>query len=659
MLRARRHSTSETIPSPPKHEQNIRRVPSARRIGLNGVDSQDKPSTLSPFSHDGVGARNGISGSQERSSFNHNHLDLEDFGSQYEARSESAEYFRKTSGLSVMQKSSGSSSKQKKKRFPSLKKSIMPRGKHGNDGNLERPFATTRSVPEDDSTIGSPRAVALSPMTELKIDSKLVSRIKKKGKRTSAMRALKNKMLTRKGKPHGKRQSKEPDDDEDSGFVDYEGTLTTSSDEEGEADDHVSDMVNGIDISGSDVHSRRNFDDESSDYSRAYGESELDSMDFGLSSSPRKPVINSFGTVRNRANVIDAETRPQRRRRSSVDHSTSEHVKEMRSYTEEDDLHESIGDESTTRDGDAMTNSAQGTTPSLAGTERARMQSHLRRKLQEWNIPKTEWKLPKTEDHESIQSDDIDNLDPHAIAKRMRKLEEKDVELRERAEKIISGISKLRGQTQGKLNELSKKIRNVELRMDVFENVVSQKEKHMKQCYQNYKQDMSNEIRENVDRHLKRREVDYYTLIENIQQGMSQLSAPNLEGNSLVDAILHRGFSLVISGAGTIAHIVSLTIGLISYPVMLLFSLLGLKRSTDTNMSHSSSTKKESGKFSFSSNVGSGSARSRSGSSANARLRRQSSGSRRGATSPPREREMRARINSYDAVGGFDSDTSL
>mmetsp|Transcript_2872 Transcript_2872/g.6692 ORF Transcript_2872/g.6692 Transcript_2872/m.6692 type:complete len:124 (+) Transcript_2872:54-425(+) len=83
---------------------------------------------------------------------------------------------------------------------------------------------------------------------------------------------------------------------------------------------------------------------------------------------------------------------------------------------------------------------------------------------------------------------------------------------------------------------------------------------------------MTNDIREKVRKQLESREEDYYNLIERVQRSMTIISDHNSEGNGIIHAVMHRSIALVISGAGTIAHIISMLVGMLLAPFLYVLS---------------------------------------------------------------------------------------
>jgi len=205
--------------------------------------------------------------------------------------------------------------------------------------------------------------------------------------------------------------------------------------------------------------------------------------------------------------------------------------------------------------------------PEQGGGDPDDMQGFLRQKLLEWQIPKKEWKIPAPGDEDLKNKD----ADPETTAKRIKAIELACYKDEKRSQRLVSEIKKLREKTQRSIDDLKQAIQNMEGRLDMYEEVVGGKEKQMKEVYQNYKAQMHQDIREKVRKQLDHHETEYFNLMTTIQQRIKNVSNATISGGGFVDNALHRGFSLVIAGAGTIAHVVSMCVGFVLHPTTIFF----------------------------------------------------------------------------------------
>ncbi|GBG26086.1 Hypothetical Protein FCC1311_023062 [Hondaea fermentalgiana] len=206
----------------------------------------------------------------------------------------------------------------------------------------------------------------------------------------------------------------------------------------------------------------------------------------------------------------------------------------------------------------------------------------VRQKLIEWEIPQTAWKLPPTGHRAGAGSalahnglgdalyNDGEPPDPHTNERRVRQLVEENERLRELVSKRKLELERVHNSTRSKVDDLQVAIRNFERKLAFYDKNVNQKHAQINEHFTRFKSEMTDDIREKVRKQLESREEDYYSLIERVQKNIKYISENNRQGNGLVDglvnALMHRSFSLVLSGAGTIAHVISMLVGVVLAP---------------------------------------------------------------------------------------------
>ena len=124
--------------------------------------------------------------------------------------------------------------------------------------------------------------------------------------------------------------------------------------------------------------------------------------------------------------------------------------------------------------------------------------------------------------------------------------------------RLAKKLENLRKETAVLLKSLKEKLSELEVAVDVITSEVETKGERMDKAMTGYTSKMQSEIRETIQRQLLYQSKHFYEQIgqmDNRINGISVLST-NQTG-SLLDNIAQQSFSLVISGAGTIAHVIA------------------------------------------------------------------------------------------------------
>jgi len=231
--------------------------------------------------------------------------------------------------------------------------------------------------------------------------------------------------------------------------------------------------------------------------------------------------------------------------------------------------------------------------PLKASTEHskaAEMQEHLKIKLAEWGIPRDGVKLlanehlrrtssPNGGRIESSNGDsgpgvvtstgtdtDVDpdvsrnSVDPRENAKWIQRILTGFEQDEARTKKLDHDIELLRQSARSRIEALRESISMFENRLDHFEGSVTEKERQIKDLYQSYKSELNKEVRDKVRKQLEPREEDFYNMLDKIQKRTELIASQSSNSDVFLENILHRAISLAISGAGTIAHVLSITI---------------------------------------------------------------------------------------------------
>mmetsp|Transcript_2873 Transcript_2873/g.6693 ORF Transcript_2873/g.6693 Transcript_2873/m.6693 type:complete len:781 (+) Transcript_2873:155-2497(+) len=209
-------------------------------------------------------------------------------------------------------------------------------------------------------------------------------------------------------------------------------------------------------------------------------------------------------------------------------------------------------------------------------SSRAQMRHELADMLEKWNIPREQWRLPTADispgsvDEFGGDSDAV--ADPRRNEYRIRKLQEENERYKSLIAKRKVELDRVHSSTKTKVNELKDMIRNLERKLAFYDANVNEKHAQINEHFTRFKSEMTNDIREKVRKQLESREEDYYNLIERVQRSMTIISDHNSEGNGIIHAVMHRSIALVISGAGTIAHIISMLVGMLLAPFLYVLS---------------------------------------------------------------------------------------
>ena len=221
--------------------------------------------------------------------------------------------------------------------------------------------------------------------------------------------------------------------------------------------------------------------------------------------------------------------------------------------------------------------------PAPSGPKGLAVETHYRdltEKLKAWGVPQERWPQPKPREQGTSSAHDRVNAGatPQENYKWIQEIKRAFEEDEKRTEEMTRAIKDLKVSTKQKLEGMKLQIEQLDQNYKQLEVDFARRETHIKDKIAVFTSTLNTETRNAVNHALGPKMEDVYTQITQLSGRLRELASETRQSESMIEGASQKGLALVLSGAGTIAHVIAMGLallraglGVVLYPWAALF----------------------------------------------------------------------------------------